>query len=51
MFLCECGGVLLVKSVTDYPDGLSSREKLEQMRTCTVECADCKKVLKNQKYD
>lgn len=51
MFLCECGGVLLVKNVSKYPEGLSSDEKMEYMRKCTVECVDCKKIYEDKKYD
>jgi hypothetical protein len=51
MFTCSCGGVLLVKEVEQYPDNLSTKEKLEYQRTCIVECSVCSKVVVNQKYD
>lgn len=51
MFLCDCGGVLLVKSVEEYPARVNSTEKLEYERKCTVECVDCRSVKENQRYD
>lgn len=51
MFKCLCGGVMLVKEVERYPEGLTSKEKLEYERKCTVECPDCKTVMHDQKYD
>ncbi len=51
MFKCSCGGVMIVKEIEQYPDGLSGTEKLEYERTCTVECHECKKILTGQKYD
>lgn len=51
MFKCLCGGVMLVKEVEGYPDGLTPKEKLEYERMCTVECTDCKTVMRDQKYD
>lgn len=51
MFMCVCGGVLLVKEISKYPSNLTSSEQLEHNRRCTVECADCGKVIENQPYD
>lgn len=51
MFMCSCGGVMLVKEIERYPKGLSSTEKLEYERKCSVECQDCKTELYDQKYD
>lgn len=51
MFKCDCGGVMLVKEIENYPVGLSASEKLEYERKCTVECIECSKTLSGQKYD
>jgi len=51
MFKCLCGGVMLVKEVEHYPEGLTFKEKLEYERKCIVECPDCKSVMHDQKYD
>lgn len=51
MFKCSCGGVMLVKEIEPYPINLSSSEKLEYERKCTVECPDCQTILEGQKYD
>ncbi|MCB8815733.1 hypothetical protein [Desulfosporosinus shakirovi] len=51
MFLCSCGGVMLVYEIEKYPDGLSSADELEYERKCTVECPNCKMILSDQKYD
>jgi len=51
MFICSCGGVMLVKEIEDYPEKLSSAEKLEYERKCTVECQNCKAVKHQMKYD
>jgi hypothetical protein len=42
---------MLVKNVECYPEGLTSTEKLEYERKCTVKCADCKTIMYDQKYD
>ncbi len=42
---------MLVKEVEAYPEGLTSTEKMDYERKCTVECPDCKKQLYDQKYD
>ncbi|RCX15619.1 hypothetical protein DFP94_11467 [Fontibacillus phaseoli] len=51
MFLCECGGVLLVKNIYAYPSGLTALEKLNYQRNCTVECVQCGKKKENQSFD
>lgn len=51
MFICECGGIMMVKNIEQYPDRLTQQEKLEYERKCIVECVTCKKVQENQKYD
>lgn len=51
MFQCICGGVLIVKHVEEYPTGLSAKEKIDYIRTCTTECPDCNKVFDGQKFD
>lgn len=51
MFLCECGGVFLVKKIYAYPSGLTALEKLNYQRNCTVECAECGKIKEYQPFD
>lgn len=51
MFICSCGGVLLVKSIEEYPENLPSIEKLNFKRKCTVQCGNCGKVIDKQEYD
>lgn len=51
MFNCSCGGLMLVIEIETYPSSLSSSDKLEYERKCTVECQKCHTVLKGQKYD
>lgn len=51
MFMCSCGGVMLVKEIESYPKGLTSTEKLEYIRKCTVECPNCKATMHDQNYD
>ncbi len=42
---------MFVKEVERYPEGLTSIEKLNYERKCTVECSKCKTVKYDQKYD
>ncbi len=51
MFLCTCGGVFIVKNIEEYSPVLSSSEKLDYKRLCTVECPECGKIEKNKEYD
>lgn len=51
MFLCECGGVLLVKKIYAYPTGLTALEQLNYQRNCNVECVECGKTKDNQPFD
>lgn len=48
---CECGGLLLVVSVENYPENLSSKKKLLYNRVCDVKCQKCGKVYYSQPYD
>jgi len=45
----ECGGVLLVIDIEEYPEGI--KNKLDYDRLCNVECVDCKKVYYSQPYE
>lgn len=51
MFLCDCGGVFLIKNIEKYPQNLNKKDQLEYQRKCEVECSDCGKKLENQPYD
>jgi hypothetical protein len=51
MFICECGGQLLVIAVEDYPAHLTSKEKLTYKRVCDVKCSKCGKITYSQSYD
>lgn len=51
MFICTCGGVMLVQEIEQYPQGLSSKDKLEYNLKCTVKCEKCGQVRNDQKYD
>ncbi len=51
MFICECGGVLLVIGVETPPKHLSKQEKLIYKRVCDVECQKCGKIKYSQPYD
>lgn len=51
MFMCTCGGFLVVIHVEVYPKGLLGMEKLNYPRTCTVKCNKCGKIKENQPYD
>lgn len=47
--ICECGGVLNVIRIEEYPVGL--KDKINYDRVCDVECLKCGKVLYSQPYD
>jgi hypothetical protein len=51
MFLCQCGGLFMVITIEEYPEGLTGNEKLNYSRMCTVKCSKCEKVKNNQPYD
>jgi len=42
---------MLVKTVQEVPEKLKGKDRLEFDRTCTVECAECGKVITDQPYD
>jgi hypothetical protein len=46
---CECGGILLVKRVEPYPEGL--KDKMGYQRVCDVECVNCGREYFSQPYD
>ena len=51
MFLCECGGILLVVGLEEPPEYLTTEEKLIYKRVCDVKCQKCGKVKYSQPYD
>jgi hypothetical protein len=46
---CECGGILSVIRVEEYPDNV--RDKINYDRLCDVKCLSCGKVYYSQPYD
>lgn len=46
---CECGGILSVVRVEEYPREL--KEKIDYDRICDVECLSCGKLYYSQPYD
>lgn len=48
---CECGGILEVTRVEEYPVKLSKEERLVYDRICDVKCLKCGKVIYSQPYD
>lgn len=51
MFKCECGGVLIVKEIEPFPEGICTEEQLEYVRKCKVSCTDCGNVKEDLPYD
>lgn len=51
MFICECGGIMLVIGIEEPPKHLSKEEKLIYKRVCDVECQTCGKIKYSQPYD
>lgn len=51
MFICDCGGIMLVVAVEEPPEHLSKEEKLVYNRVCDVECQKCGKMVYSQPYD
>jgi hypothetical protein len=51
MFVCECGGIMLVVAVEEPPEHLSKEKKLVYNRVCDVECQKCGKIVYSQPYD
>lgn len=47
--ICECGGVLNVIRIEEFPEGL--KDKINYDRLCDVECLKCGKVVYSQSYD
>lgn len=47
--ICECGGILAVIRVEEYPKGV--KEKINFDRLCDVECLSCGKIYYSQPYD
>lgn len=47
--ICECGGILDVIRVEEYPKDL--KDKLSYNRVCDVQCLSCGKILYSQPYD
>jgi hypothetical protein len=38
MFICECGGIMMVVAIEEPPEYLSKEGKLIYKRVCDVEC-------------
>lgn len=51
MFCNKCGGDLLVIAIEEYPEHLSSKEKLYYHRVCDVQCQQCGEIYYSQPYD
>ncbi|MDF0728267.1 hypothetical protein PY093_16500 [Cytobacillus sp. S13-E01] len=51
MFICDCGGVMVVVAIEEPPDHLSEKKKLVYNRVCDVESQKCGKVVYSQAYD
>ncbi|MEB6113918.1 hypothetical protein MXM64_12930 [Kurthia gibsonii] len=51
MFICVCGGVLLVVAIEEPPEHLSEKEKLVYNQVCDVKCQKCGRVFYSQPYD
>ncbi|MDQ0197092.1 hypothetical protein [Neobacillus ginsengisoli] len=49
MICNECGGILNVIRVEEYPEGV--KDKINYDRLCDVECLDCGKVFYSLPYD
>ncbi|SEM35728.1 hypothetical protein SAMN05192533_102306 [Mesobacillus persicus] len=47
--ICECGGVLDVIRVEEYPENI--KDKISYKRLCDVECLKCGKQILSQPYD
>jgi hypothetical protein len=47
--ICECGGILLVIRVEEYPEDV--KDKINYSRVCDVQCVRCNKILYSQPYD
>jgi hypothetical protein len=48
---CTCGGMFAVIRIEEYPDNLSSIEKLHYNRVCDVKCLSCGESRYSQPYD
>jgi len=51
MFICDCGGVMVVVAIEEPPEHMSVKKKLVYNRVCDVECQKCGKVVYSQPYD
>ncbi|SES89531.1 hypothetical protein SAMN05421676_10247 [Salinibacillus kushneri] len=47
--ICECGGILDVIRVEEYPEDL--KDKINYDRVCDVQCLNCGNVYYSQPYD
>lgn len=47
--ICDCDGLLSVKSVEEYQEEI--KDKIKYNRVCHVECLSCGKVIYSQPYD
>jgi len=51
MFICTCGGILLVQEIEQIPKALGKYGELDYKRKCTVKCQECGEIKINQPYD
>jgi hypothetical protein len=51
MFICECGGLMLVIATEKPLKNLSEEKQMIYNRVCDVECQGCGKILYSQPYD
>lgn len=49
--ICDCGGVFLVIGVEEYPEYLTTEQRLVYKRVCDVQCSSFGKILYSQPYD
>lgn len=47
--ICECGGILNVIRIEEYPKEL--KDKISYNRVCDVQCLKCRKIYYSQSYD
>jgi hypothetical protein len=49
--ICECGGLLIVIGIENYPEEISGEEKLSYNRVCDVQCSICEKIYYSKPFD
>jgi len=51
LFFCNCGGLLLVKEIEEYPETFNATEKLDFYRKCNAVCSKCGEEFKDLMFD